>query len=355
MNRENAPGLFIASDARTQYAEDILTALALPAGSVLQLRYDDQYLSQPLRQSCVSGESVGRRFMLSFMSAMSSGRHFVIPVRFCRVVDTQVLGGVWVFRVAMEQYPALDGWPTDSDALEELGSRLQSDLSDGNDAPFSFARHSCPLVVGFGDNDAQSWNQIARRLSAVPAFGARQHFLKIDPPTLLTRSSALAADDTGTFTLTEENNHSLAVTYWAAEHDAIASSRLELSVWGEGAALVSPSQVPLKARYDSYEVMFRSLSISSPSMCRFDISITQDSDTSAGARLTAGAQLTFRLAASRRRMLARVSVSALAALLLAVPSMLGPDTPSGVRITIAGLGAVALGITSSGVGTWGRK
>ncbi|MFD8154662.1 hypothetical protein ACFV28_28460 [Streptomyces sp. NPDC059720] len=349
-------GLFLASDARTQYAEDVLTALALPTGAALQLRYDVRYMSDELTRMCRTGHVVGHRFLFSFISSLSDTNHYLVPVRFCQVVNAQEVGGVWVFRITMDVYPLIDDWPEDAAELEAHGRHLTRVIGDVNTpASFPFATHSCRIPVRVGDDDALCWKHIARRLSAVPAFGENRHLIKIGPPVELNNSRVLRADATGIFPVIEERNYRITVSYWAAHQAGDEHCEIETAIWGEGADIISPLRTPLKSRYDSFDVLLKSLPVSSPSLCRLDLNVDQREISMTAYPLKVGAQLTFRVSTSRPRVIARVGVSALAALLLAVPSMLGPGTPVEARVAIAGLGAVALGIASSGAGTWGRK
>ena len=69
--------LLLSSDLRRRYAEDILTALAMPAGSMIQFRYEAAYVAPALQRAIADGTIVGSTALVAF-SADLTIRHSTI-------------------------------------------------------------------------------------------------------------------------------------------------------------------------------------------------------------------------------------------------------------------------------------
>ena len=73
--------LLLSSNARRRYAEDILTALALPEGAVIQFRYETDYVAPALQQIVANRKYLAVPALLGFIADAESATPFVLPVR----------------------------------------------------------------------------------------------------------------------------------------------------------------------------------------------------------------------------------------------------------------------------------
>lgn len=81
MPEENRELLLLSSNVRRRYAEDILTALALPPGATIQFRYEDEYIAKSVDRSVEKGSLDLTEAVLAFIADAESQTPFVVPVR----------------------------------------------------------------------------------------------------------------------------------------------------------------------------------------------------------------------------------------------------------------------------------
>ncbi len=90
--------LFLACDLRRKYAEDILTALALPPGALLQFRYDSKYVAPSARRILAEESLAGIEAVIGFVSGVYAGDSFLLPVRYAAVNSVEVSAGFYLVR-----------------------------------------------------------------------------------------------------------------------------------------------------------------------------------------------------------------------------------------------------------------
>src|ERR1700684_1999094 len=90
--------LLLSSNARRRYAEDILTALALPEGAVIQFRYETDYAAPALQQIVANGKVLGETAMLGFVADVESLTPFLLPVRIATITQAENVADIVVLR-----------------------------------------------------------------------------------------------------------------------------------------------------------------------------------------------------------------------------------------------------------------
>ena len=97
--------LLLSSNARRRYAEDILTALALPEGAVIQFRYETDYVAPALQQIVANGKVLGQTAMLGFVADAESATPFLLPIRIATITHAENVADMFVLRLRVGGYP----------------------------------------------------------------------------------------------------------------------------------------------------------------------------------------------------------------------------------------------------------
>ncbi len=139
--REDRPGekmlILISSGAQQRYADDILRALAHPAGTSFQFRYDDQYVAGGLRHRDVGGDVALICYLL--IDATSKTVQ-LIPCRFTTVERVERVGSSWIFTLIAESFvDSLDDKEIRSSLNAEEKKLIPKFNSSGNKIDGKFA------------------------------------------------------------------------------------------------------------------------------------------------------------------------------------------------------------------------
>lgn len=95
--------IFLASNYRTRYLDEIVRSLALPVGGQINLRYKMDWLSEKAKE-LVENQSVGDRCLICYIYYTASGSK-VVPVRFGKIVSTDDAGSFVVITISVGKYP----------------------------------------------------------------------------------------------------------------------------------------------------------------------------------------------------------------------------------------------------------
>lgn len=86
--------ILISSGAKPRYADDIVRALAHPAGTSFQFRYGTKYVEDRLGRRDLANEPVLICYLMADVSAKTVR---LIPCRFATVANAQIVGSSWIF------------------------------------------------------------------------------------------------------------------------------------------------------------------------------------------------------------------------------------------------------------------
>src|SRR6266508_1629520 len=144
MTEENKRLLLLSSNLRRRYAQDILTALALPAGAMIQFRYGDDYVALPVDRDVEKRTIKGTEALLAFVADVDSASPFVVPVRYASVVSAERVANIFIFRLRLGEYVDLEQFPRDLDGIRGLGKTFIDGLKASN-------KRYCPAVYSAPD------------------------------------------------------------------------------------------------------------------------------------------------------------------------------------------------------------
>lgn len=179
--------LLLSSNARRRYAEDILTALALPEGAVIQFRYETDYVAPALQQIVANGKVLGQTAMLGFVADAESATPFLLPIRIATITHAENVADMFVLRLRVGGYPDPSDNPMNLTEICTESAKLYAKLVQSNGGHYYPATVKFPnLHISSAGDPAQKWIGIARRLTLHPTFAA-SYFLRIDPPVSTSR------------------------------------------------------------------------------------------------------------------------------------------------------------------------
>jgi hypothetical protein len=338
--------LLLSSDTRPRYAEDILTALALPAGATIQFRYEDDYVAQALQISIAENKPdrpvVGTQAILGFVSNADPLKPFVVPVRFATVVEVVHLARVYTFRLRIGSYVDLGQYAGTLDDIENFSREFLRRVAATNGK-------YCPALTAFPDlhvresSDApEHWQDTARRLLLHKTF-QDSYFLRIDTPVAQNgRSLQFNAD--GRLEVLDQQSVRILTHFYAEKYEPLVKPALACRTDGTFLRVSSDDEHEIAHRYDSIEFWLHPAALNFDTLSRVTISL--DSKNTQGGLLPARAKFPVLVRRSTSKLIARVLAAAFGALLVALPAILGPSSPLQLRIFSALVGAILLAVAT---------
>ncbi|MBC9032678.1 hypothetical protein IAG41_09765 [Sphingomonas sp. JC676] len=163
--------ILISSSAQQRYADDIIRALAHPAGTSFQFRYDKKYVDGLLSQRSLAGEPVLICY-LSVDAAAKTAR--LIPCRFATVVKVEIVGSSWIFTLNAGSFVA---------ALDDAAIRAGLQQGERDQIPAFDAQGNGPsgkFALSVGAEFHRN-SQYAPGTKAMAAFEATATALSADP------------------------------------------------------------------------------------------------------------------------------------------------------------------------------
>jgi hypothetical protein len=343
--------LLLSSDSRRRYAEDILTALALPPGSHIQFRYDSRYVAASLQRSTSKSDSdggiIGSTATLAFIGDPESPHPFVVPVRFATVVAAEDLGDMIVFKLRVGSYVNLDRYPFKSDEILDTSRKFVDHLIAANGAYYPAVSSFGALDIRESRDDASDWLKTAQRLAQYKTF-AKSYFLRTEIP-VTQAGNALAFSGDGRLPVVDRESVRLPVSFYSQTYDLDAKPVLTCSTDGTFLRVSSDDTYEVALRYDTVEFWLHPEALNFDTLSRVTIALKSESDVS--DFVPAYNRIPVIVRRSTSRMLIRIATTAAGALLIALPAILGAGAPLQLRIASAILGAALLAISTIALGS----
>lgn len=345
--------LLLSSDARRRYAEDILTALALPEGALIQFRYDVGYVAPSLQQRIADGSVHGEQCLIGFVSGAdssdASGANtdscFFLPVRIAEIVTADQVGDFFVLRLRVKSYPNLEDWPLkDRGELFAEGGKFIRRLIESNSGYCpATGKFPDPRVSAEGDQ-AQFWLGVVRRLVTHPTF-SDSYFLRVERPRFKHARNPVF-DATGRISLTDRQSTTLQTTIYSRGYSDDRGTVLSCTTDGRFLRVSSDDTYDVALRYDTVEFWLQPNSANFDALARVTLTLGPTSATTGGSSLTTNVKLPVLVRRSRSTLMLRVMTSAAGAFLVALPAILGAGFPVRLRVLSAVVGAILIALAA---------
>lgn len=334
--------LLLSSNIRRRYAEDILTALALPEGAVIQFRYDAEYVAPSLQQKVANREAIDSQALLYFIADQSSPTPFLMPVRVATVTYAENVADMFVLRLRVLGYPDISDTPLELPEIYQESKRFNDKLVQANGRYYPAVTKFPNPHLSTGNDRAQMWTSIVRRLAHHPTF-RNAYFARIDPPVASSRRT-ISFDKQGYLHLRDGQSIKLPVSFYSEEYSENYRTRLSCTTDGTFLRVSSDDTHDVALRYDSVEFWLQPRTEAFDALSRATIRLVCDpsGETTEATPLTTNAHFPVVVKRSRSRLALRVAATAIGAFLVALPAILGQHSSLRLRIVVAVVGALLL-------------
>ncbi|WP_164964335.1 hypothetical protein [Rubrivivax sp. JA1026] len=171
---------FFSSDSAPRYRQDILRALAMPAGARLQFRYRLRHVALGLHDRIEGNQLVDADVCLSYVDTSDQNSPPAIaPVRAGKVAYTEVQGDFCVFEFALAGF----AFAQDIDVFNRQIRTQSGNLPMWKDG--KVVGHFCEEIATQGlplrlDADTGEWQKICETLAKYPAYQAEPMFYRLE-------------------------------------------------------------------------------------------------------------------------------------------------------------------------------
>ena len=336
--------LLLSSDSRRRYAEDIQTVLAAPEGAVVQFRYPQRWVAPPLRRAVLTHQADAAPAVLGFHSTVPSGDPFVLPIRHAAVANAERIAGTFVFKLCIGGYVDLRKYERTTADIVARSRTLISALPRTAEGPFypatSDAAH---LSAEIGDDSPELWIRAARLLAMHPTF-QDSYFLRV-APVETQKGKALRFDERGRLQTVDGMSLRILTNLYGKEYAPDAEFKLTCQPNGTTVRVASADVYHVNLKHDSVEFWLHSTAATYDTLS--EVTIRLASDRAGAATIPAHVPLPLVVRRSRSRVFRRWAAASAGAVLVALPSILGPESPLQVRIVAALVGAGLLALSGA--------
>jgi hypothetical protein len=340
--------LLLSSNVRRRYAEDILTALALPEGAVIQFRYETDYVAPGLQQIVANGKALGETAMLGFVADADTPTPFLLPVRIATITHAENVADMFVLRLRVGGYPDLSDNPMNLAEINSESAKFYTKLVQLNSGHYYPAAVKFPnLHLSSAGDPAQKWIGVVRRLTLHPTF-TTSYFMRIDPPVSTSRRE-VSFDERGILHLNDGQSVKVPVSFYSARYSEGSRVALSCSTDGTFLRVSSDDTYDVALRYDSVEFWLQPRTELFDALARATIKLTCDPPNGNDGDprpLTTNTYFPVVVARSRSRLAIKIAATAIGAFLVALPAILGENASLRLRVLLAVLGALLLAYAS---------
>jgi hypothetical protein len=349
--------LLLSSNTRRRYAEDILTALALPEGAVIQFRYETDYVAPALQQIVANGKILGETAILGFIADLESQDSFVLPIRIATITQAENVADMFVLRLRVGDYPDPSDSPMNMPEIHTESAKFYAKLVQSNGGRYYPATVKFPnLHLSSTGDPAQKWIGIVRRLALHSTF-ATSYFVRIDPP-LSTSRRKISFDESGTLHLSDGHSVKVPVSFYSTHYSEGTRVMLSCTTDGTFLKVSSDDTYDVALRYDSVEFWLQPRTELFDALARATIKLACDPSNSGSGvplPLTTNTYFPVVVLRSRSRLAVKVAASAIGAFLVALPAILGQGSSLRLRVLVAVLGALLLAYASIAISRVGGR
>jgi hypothetical protein len=331
--------LLLSSNLRRRYAEDILTALALPRGAIIQFRYEAQYVAPPLQQKVANGSIIQQRALIGFIAdATSPTDAYLLPVRVAEIVAAECVAEVFLFKLRVTDHVDLDDYSLSRAEIAIESRKAIDKIKEGNGGYYPAVLKFPTFPIRTQGDQAQLWISVARRLALHPYF-ENAYFMRVDQPVHLTSAAAFTFEPEGRLSLGDLQPARLPVSFYAQSYNEPPKITLTCDTDGRFLRVSSDASHDVALRYDSTEFWLQPDASSFDALTHVTIRLGPEE---AGTTPVAAVRFPVIIKHSRIRLISRVTISALGAFLVATPAILGLHSSITLRIVLAVIGSAAL-------------
>ncbi|WP_433168753.1 hypothetical protein [Kribbella sp. CA-247076] len=335
--------MLLSSDDRQRYAEDIQTVLAAPEGTIVQFRYRERWVEPALQRAVPSRKAERLPAVLGFVASGSDP--FILPVRYATVARAECIADMFIFKLRLGGYVNLQHeYPLSLQDIVAKSRTTVSQLMMNENSRFYPATSSFPqMPEEVTDDGPERWLATARRLALHPTF-ENSYFLRV-APFETKQNKKLRFDDEGRIRTVDGQSLRIDTNIFGEKYAPKAEFKLTCTTGGTNIRVASDDVYRVALRYDSVEFWLH------PAAQNFDtlsgVKISLASERNGATTIPAHVRLPLVVNRSKSRTLRRWSAASAGAVLVALPAILGEDSPLSLRIAAALVGAGLLALSGA--------
>lgn len=169
---------FLSSGSRPRYLDDIIRAMALPAGALLTFRYEHKYLSGEMQKLFTTGNPKGMSGALCYIDQSTVGvAPQVVPCRMATIEAWENHGRSISIDFKLTGLPSIGDIPAFNTKLRQETSEIPSWSEKGLVGSWCLKSDKTDFnVVSWSDED--TWHCIADQLAGFAEFEKKDAFLR---------------------------------------------------------------------------------------------------------------------------------------------------------------------------------
>ncbi|EQB62880.1 MAG: hypothetical protein RBG1_1C00001G0459 [candidate division Zixibacteria bacterium RBG-1] len=192
--------LCLSSGASQRYRQDILRALAMPEGALLQFRYDSKRVSPKILDSLEKnskGKIVHKKCLIAYIDQQDKTKiPELIPCRFARLEEALRVGTTVSLRFSLEEFSyAHDLKAFNNEVSSASGNALPTWQQDGTIKGYYWSEINQEPTTVISSKEIDKWENIASQISARTDFANENYFYMINGIYSLKKQEAIISKD----------------------------------------------------------------------------------------------------------------------------------------------------------------
>jgi hypothetical protein len=244
--------LCLSSGSTPQYRQDIIRALAMPTGTRLQFRYQDRWVSQPVRANIRAGKFQADTTIVAYIDQSDkTAIPRIVPCRLAKLVDPRSQGSTYTLKLELGSFCyAAD--------LDKFNSELRAAAADlpryvnGNIAGLYWLELPEPDSVT-QSSDLGDWEKIVKQLAATTDFSTESMFFHASGIRSVADHTAVPMEE-GDFVVKADADYE--IDFYHLHPTAFTSVELDLETGSKSVCFITNPKMELASRYDLHEIRF---------------------------------------------------------------------------------------------------
>lgn len=354
MNNQIPIITLFSSDSTVQYIKDIFSVLSLPRGSVFQFRYLNNYVDPRAKALFSSNKkNLNIKALVAFRSSSSTQEdsRFYIPIRWVKIYSVVQISNGYTVNFEIEGYPAYTpDFSNKSTTFQEINKNAKTFFQTYNSNDFAVWGEALSIVKLDDDinRDGENWFEIVRRLTLLPDY-KEYCFFKCSSPYIEKTNNYNGEYEkcecikNGNLTqFIEGKCVNIDVEYYSESYDKNKKRSIDILIDETVLSKAKGLHAVMQSRYGTLKIGLQPKKVSNNTITEVVIN-TSSSDIN-----ELGTEIVFPVVISKNRLhkIVKATITAVGALLVALPGIIGDNIHIGWNIIFAGTGVLVLGINN---------
>lgn len=353
MNNQNTIVTLFSSNSTDQYIKDIFSVLALPRGSFFEFRYEKKYIDTRVTALLQGAKKLNIKALVAFRSSHNSPPEncFCIPIRWVRIDSVENISNGYSITFEIEDYPVLNhDFRSDISTYEKLSENAYDFFCNCQTQNYAVWGETLPIVSlteSSTNREQESWFEIVKKINLIPDY-SDYHFFKCS------NFYTEKIDKKGNYIKNEctQKEHLTRVTegtcvyvdieYYSNCHITTQKRNITVSLDENAFSQAKGLHNSIQSRYGFLKFAFQPKMVSNNTITE----IALYSTSSLTSEIPTEIIFPIILVKNKTYSIVKSAITALGALLVASPGIIGDKLHIGWNILIAGMGVLTIGINN---------